>query len=398
MFLHAESLRATVALSVLALASGCSSATGPDVPGSGYHQDPGATGSSSGGSSSSGSSSGGGGSSTSSSGGGSSSGASSGAGSSSGATGGSSSSGGSSGGGAATTIAADATWANGQQITGSVTIAPGVTVTIAPGATVTMGASATINVAGTLTASSATTHAVLTGTSWTGISVASGGTLSLVGVDITGASTALATLSGATSAEYDTGTITGSATPFDIAASSTLGTKNATVTATLGTSRVAGSFVASYLDYDSNGNEGIVTTAATATESIEDSKLHGSGPVADMVVSATGAASIHIAYTNITNVHCGFHFDAIDAFDVSYTNVETNSYGFMLYGSSGAGTRSVTYSNIDQNQIAFDTTPGVNGPITFDHDYITGTQNPADAVSVTNAETAAVAGTGPRAQ
>jgi hypothetical protein len=261
-----------------------------------------------------------------------------------------------------------------------------------------MAASTTINVAGTLTASSATTHAVLTGTSWTGISVASGGALSLTGVDITGASTALATVTGATSAEYDTGTITGSATPFDIAKGTTLGTKNATVTGTLGTSRIAGSFVASYLDYDSNGNEGITTIDPTATESIEDSTLHGSGPVADMVVSATGAASVHIAYTDITNVHCGFHFDAIDAFDVSYTNVETNAYGFMLYGSSGTGTHSVTYSNVDQNQIAFDTTPGVNAPITFDHDYITGTENPADAVSVTNAQTAAVTGTGPRAQ
>ncbi|HEX3343677.1 MAG TPA: hypothetical protein VHS09_03850, partial [Polyangiaceae bacterium] len=91
-------------------------------------------------------------------------------------------------------------------------------------------------------------------------------------------------------------------------------------------------------------------------------------------------------------------FDAVDAFDVSYSNVETNSYGFMLYGSSGTGTRSVAYSNVDQNQIAYDTTSGNNGPIVFDHDYITGTQTPADAVSVTNASTAAVTGTGPRAQ
>ena len=172
---------------------------------------------------------------------------------------------------------------------------------------------------------------------------------------------------------------------------------HATVSGTLGTSHIAGAFVASFLDYDSNGNEGLVTTDATATESIEDSKLHGSGPVADMVVSATGAASIHIAYTDITNVHCGFHFDAIDAFDLSYSNIETNSFGFMLYGSSGSGTRSVTYSNVDQNQIAYDTTSGNNGPITFDHDYITGTQNPADSVSVSNTATAAVTGTGPRA-
>jgi hypothetical protein len=67
----------------------------------------------------------------------------------------------------------------------------------------------------------------------------------------------------------------------------------------------------------------------------------------------------------------------------------------MLYGSDGTGTRSVTYSNVDQNTIAYDTL-GTNGVITFDHDYVTGTQNPGDAVTVTNPESSAVAGTGPR--
>ena len=139
----------------------------------------------------------------------------------------------------------------------------------------------------------------------------------------------------------------------------------------------------------------MIDAAPEGNQQVEDSKLHGSGPVADMVVSATGAASIHIAYTDITNVHCGFHFDTIDSFDVSYTNVESNAYGFMLYGSGGTGTRSVTYSNIDQNQIAYDT-QGMNGPISFSNDYITGTQNPGDAVTVSSPSAAAVTGTGPR--
>ena len=387
MFFHAESLRSARVSFILAIVpgvlvlAGCSSAGSTTPPSSRWEPSGSSSGTSSGSSggtagSSSGSSSGGGGTSS-----------------------GSGSSGGeASDAGSGTTISADTTWSNGQQIATSITIASGVTVTIAPGATITVAANAAITVAGTLTASSATgTHALLTGTGWTGLSVVSGGTLSLDGVDITGASTALATLSGATSAEYDDGTITGATTPFDIATGTTLGTKHATVTGTLGTSRVSGSFVASYLDYDSNGNEGITTLDPTATESIEDSKLHGSGPVADMVISATGAASIHIAYTDITNVHCGFHFDTITAFDVSYTNVESNAYGFMLYGSAGTGSRSVTYSNIDQNGIAYDT-EGSNGPITFDHDYITGTQNPGDAVSVTNTAPSTLIGTGPRAQ
>jgi len=274
-----------------------------------------------------------------------------------------------------------------------------VTVTIAPGATVTVASGATITVSGTLTASSATVHAKLTGTKWTALAVASGGTLNLVGVDITGAATALQTLAGATSAEYDTGTITGATAPFNLAKGTALGTKNAAVTGTLGTSQIAGALTASYLDYDSNGYEGITTTDPTATESFEDCTLHGAGPDAgaDMLISATGAASIHVAYTSIAQVHCAFHFDTVTAFDVSYTSMEGNAYGFMLYGSAGSGTRTVTYSNIDQNPYAFDT-EGQNGPITFSNDYITGTQNPGDAVTVSNSSSAAVSGTGPRPQ
>jgi hypothetical protein len=382
MHLHDRSLRVSAAAFALALA-GCSS--DPGIPGSGTHYESASSGGGSGGSGSSG-----GGSSGSS---GASSGSSGGAASSSG--GSSSSSGGSVSPGMM--ITADATWASGYSITSNVTIVAGVTVTIAPGATVNVSGTSTINVLGTLQASAASDAATLTGTAWTGILVGSGGTLSLDGVNITGASTAIATATGATSAEYDDATITGASTPFNLVKGTTLGTKHANVTGTLGPSLIAGSFTASYLDYDSNGNQGIVTVDPTAIESIEDSTLHGSGPVADMVISQTGAASIHIAYTNITNVHCGFHFDTITAFDVSYTNVETNAYGFMLYGSGGNGTRSVTYSNVDQNTIAFDT-EGQNGPITFSNDYITGTQNLGDAVTVSDSQSAAVPGTGPRAQ
>jgi hypothetical protein len=261
---------------------------------------------------------------------------------------------------------------------------------------VNVAANATITIQGTLTASSASPkHALLTSSAWTGLVVDQGGTMTLDGVDLANAATALQTNAGALKAEYDDGTITAASTPFLVATGTTLGTRHATVTGTKGPSRISGSFVASFLDYDSNGNEGLVTLDPTATESIEDSKLHGSGPVSDMVVSTQGAKSIHVAYSDITNVHCGFHFDTITSFDVSYTNVESNSYGFMLYGSGGAGTRTVTYSNVDQNQIAYDT-QGSNGPITFDHDYVTGTTNAGTAVSTTNAAKIAVTGTGPR--
>jgi hypothetical protein len=311
------------------------------------------------------------------------------------ATGSGGSSSGAPGGGAMTT--GNMTWSDGQQLTSSVTIAAGNVVTIAPGATITVAANATITVAGTLTASSASpAHAKLTGSGWTGMVVASGGTLTLDGVDIAGASAAIDVQGGAAKAEYDDGTIDGSGLPFNVEKGAALGTAHAAVTTAMGGSQVSGAFTATHLDYDSNGYEGITTADPAATLSIEDSTLHGSGPFADFLVSAGGAASFHVAYTDISNVHCGFHFDAITAFDISYTNVHGNAYGFMLYGSSGNSTRSVSYSNVDNNTDYAYATEGTNGPMVFDHCYVTGQTTSGGPVTVTNSQTAAVGGTGPR--
>jgi hypothetical protein len=298
-------------------------------------------------------------------------------------------------GGGSTTTTGATTWSDGQQLTSSITIAAGDVVTIAPGATITVAANAIITVAGTLTASSASpTHAKLTGTGWTGIVVASGGTLSLDGVDIAGASAALDVQGGAAKAEYDDGTIDGSSFPFDVEKGAALTTAHATVTTAMGGSQVSGAFTATYLDYDSNGYAGITTADPAATLSVENSTLHGSGPYADFLVSAGGAASFHVAHTDISNVHCGFHFDAITGFDISYTNVHGNAYGFMLYGSSGDAARSVSYSNVDDNTDYAYAAEGYNGPITFDHCYLTG--QTTSGVTITNPETAAVGGTGPQ--
>ncbi len=377
--------------SALALGAGCSSAS----PGTGAPDYGGVAGSSGGGPS--GSSSGStGGSSGGSSGGGS---GGSGGGSSSGVSSSSSgSSGGSSSGGvdAGSMTIGSGTWADGQAITSSVTIGAGATVTIDPAATVNVATGVTITVLGTLTASSATTHAKLTGTSWAGIVVGSGGTLQLDGVDLVSPTTAIDVRMGAVAAEYDDGTISAATSPFDIEAGGMLTTKHATVTGTLGSSSVAGSLTTSYLDYDSNGHAGITTTAPAAQLSVEDSTLHGSGPVADFLVSAGGAAKFHVAYTNISNVHCGFHFDTVSEFDVSHSNIDGNAWGFMLYGSGGAGPFTVTYSNMYSNTSYDYEVQGTNSPITIDHDYSAGTTSPGNAVTVTNAQTAMVTGTGPR--
>lgn len=292
-------------------------------------------------------------------------------------------------------------WSAGTVISTDTTIGPGSVVTIQPGATVSVAAGVTLRIEGTLSGGAATgAHAVLAaassaGGTWAGIVVASGATLDLTGVDLTGADTAIHVLAGALLARYDQGTITGASVPFSVDAGGELSTTGVTVAMPQGSSQVSGSFVASHLTYNSNGSEAIAAMDAAAKLSIEDSTFVGIGPVADMIV-ALGAASVHVAYSEITAAHCGFHFSPISAFDISYTNIHDNIFGFMLYGSSGPGPRTVTYSNVQNNSYAFDTSDA-NGPITFDHSYVTGTQNTgAGAVTETNVQAAAVPGTGPR--
>jgi len=209
---------------------------------------------------------------------------------------------------------------------------------------------------------------------------------------VTGAGAALTVLAGA-SAEYDYAKIDGSAAPFTVAAGGILKTTGAAVVNTQGASSVSGSLVAAYLDYNANGNSGIVAEDS-ATVDIRNSKLHGDGPDADMLISEglTGG-TVRVSNTEIYEVHCAFHFGPVATFDISYANIHDNAYGFMLYGSGPAG-GTMKYSNVDaSNEVAFDPA-GTNGTITFDHCYIPGGA-PAAPVVFSNPAASPVAGTGP---
>ncbi len=300
------------------------------------------------------------------------------------------------------------TWTDGMMISGPVMIAAGATMTIAPGATITIAAGATITVAGTLTARAQSSHAKLTGAGWGGIAVASGGTLDLTGVDLVTPTTGIAVAAGNTSAEYDYGTITSARTPFNVAKGGTLKTDHAAAATSTGASGIAGSFTATFLSYDSGGSEGLVISDPTAVFSAEDSKFFGVSNGSGDMISVSSASSVHLAYFEITAAHCTFHFDAVDAIDVSYGNLHGASYGFMLYGSSSVGTRDIGFTNMDSNAAwgaDEGTTSTVNGPITIHDGYwamngASGTSNvnrTTTAITVTNMSTTTpVASAGPR--
>ncbi len=210
---------------------------------------------------------------------------------------------------------------------------------------------------------------------------------------------------GDAAASYDQGTISASAAPFAIQAGAKLTTSHATVTGSLGTTRVQGELDASYLDYDANGNDGITAESDSAVLSIEDSELHGiSGQTGDMVVSYEGAGTIHVAYTEIKNVHCAFHIQRMTNLDVSYVNATGDSYGFMLYGSLDTGTRTVDSMNIDgELQWGIDEEDGdINGPISITNCYFANNAygdvhlQTASNISITSPATAAIPNAHPR--
>ena len=306
-------------------------------------------------------------------------------------------------------ISSNETWENGKQLTTSVVIAKNVVVTIAPGATIHADQGVGVTIQGTLTsaggAEAAITSASATST-WLGLLVDKGGTLSLKGVNLANTSAgAIAVNAGSLAASYDGGTITASAAPFAVQAGAKLTTAHATVKGSLGTSRIQGELDASYLDYDANLQDGITAESDSAVISIEDSELHGvNGQSGDMIVSYLGAGTIHVAYTEIKSVHCAFHLERVTNIDVSNVNATTDSYGFMLYGSLSTGTRKIDSMNIDgELEWGIDEEDGdINGPIQITNCYF-GSNGYGDVhlqtssnISVTQNATAPIATAHPR--
>ncbi len=287
--------------------------------------------------------------------------------------------------GADVTTVTSETWSDGKSIGSTVLIPSGVTVTIAPAATITVAASAKIIVQGTLVGTSTAAHATLTGSNWGGIQITSHGVMTLTGVDLTGASIAVDAQADVLST-YDQGTISGATNPFSIAAGSSISTTHATVTAPQGITLVSGSFTASYLDYDANDQGAVVTLSPTASVHIDDSTIHNSGPMgkssAPDLLTANGGTMFHVAYTDMSGAHCGFHFEGIDSVEVDHVTVHDVTNGADVWKSTSKGTRTVTSSNFESLSENLDE-QGTNGTYSVTGCYLTGTNKLKTSSSVT---------------
>ena len=284
------------------------------------------------------------------------------------------------------------TWADGKHLAASVTVKAGSTVDIAPGASVTAAAGVSITVKGTLNVKASTSHAKLGGANWKGIVVASGGTLNVDGLDITNAEIGMWTQTGNLDAVMLNSSITNAATPFKMEAGSKLTVTKTTVAKSTGLSIIAGTFTASYLDYDKGSSEGLELNDPLGTMTISDSTLKGLGG-GDYVVSRAGKL-VKVEYTTITGSHCGLHFNAVDKFIIDHVSDDQNSYGAMLYG-SGAGPNQILSSNVRSTDKDLDFS-GVNGATTIDKSFTGGKNNLATNAVITNAATSPIVNAKPR--
>lgn len=284
------------------------------------------------------------------------------------------------------------TWKTGKQLAASITIKAGATVDIEPGATVTAATGVAITVKGTLSVKAASLHAKLGGTNWKGIVVASGGTLNVDGLDITDAEIGMFAQTGNLEATMLNSSITNAKTPFQMEPGSKLTFTKSKVVKATGASNIAGTFIASYMEYDKGSNEGLDLDDAAGSMTISDSILKGLGG-GDYVVSRKGAL-IKVEYSTISGSHCGLHFNNVDKFIIDHVSDDQNSYGAMLYG-SGAGPHQIIASNVRSTDKDLDMS-GVNGPLSISGSF-TGGKNTLQAnATITNAATAPIANAKPR--
>jgi hypothetical protein len=285
-----------------------------------------------------------------------------------------------------TTVATE-TWANGKSIASNVNIGAGAIVTIAPGATVSVAKGVAITVTGTL---KTTPTSKITGAGWTGIVIARGATLEADGLTVEGADSALWPQTGNAKASFANGTII-ARTPFKMENGSTLSISRTKVTATDG-SAIAGTFSASYMEYDKGTAGGLTLSDPAGSMTISDSILRGAGG-GDYVISSAGKL-VKLEYSTISGSHCGLHFSGVDQFILDHVSDDTNSYGAMLYG-SGAGPHTITASNVRSTQVDLDM-QGTNGPLTITGSYTTGKNTLAANATLTGARDMPIADAKPR--
>ncbi len=217
-------------------------------------------------------------------------------------------------------------WNSTTELKGKVEIPAGQTVTVAPNTKIIVQDGTEITVNGTLNAPAGLS---LTGKSWSGLVVA--GTALLTDFREKGALES-----------------------FRVEPSGSLTIHGGTISGILGSSNVEGTFFADSLNYNKGTGGGITSMNGTGSITIDNSVLTGAGKNTGDFFELFGVKSITLTNSKMTGSHCAFHVTGLQNMKLDKNSIYGNSYGFMMYGSSDTGTKTITNTSIKNNAFGFD--------------------------------------------
>jgi hypothetical protein len=217
-------------------------------------------------------------------------------------------------------------WDSKTVLKGEVLIAKGETVTVAPNTKIKVAPGTKITVLGTLLATSGLT---LTGKSWTGLNVK--GVANLKNFSLTGAST-----------------------PFYVESTGSLTINQGKFSNLAGASNVEGKFVANGITYEKPAGNGINSNNPSASIFIENSTFTSSVKNNGDFFGLSAAKTFSLTNSSITGVHCALHVQGVTNMKLDKDTISGNVYGFMMYGSSLEGKKTITNTIIKNNEYGID--------------------------------------------
>ena len=237
-------------------------------------------------------------------------------------------------------------WNSSTHLQGVVVIPLGETVSVSPKTSISLSAGTKVIVNGALEALAGLT---LLGTSWDGLVI--NGSANLVRFNESGAQIS-----------------------FQVNPKGKLVINNGNISGASGASIVEGSFTADHLNYDKGSGGGIDSYSGTGSVSISNSSLHGSGRNTGDFFGMYKVKSISLSNSVMNGSHCAFHILSLQNMSLRNDKIQDNSYGFMMYGSSPLGTKTILNTSITNNSFGFDegSSSTNNGAITISHSFISG--------------------------
>ncbi|CAN2188706.1 hypothetical protein MCEGKSH29_00473 [Candidatus Nanopelagicaceae bacterium] len=245
---------------------------------------------------------------------------------------------------ASANAATNVQWNSQTKIAGVVTIPADTVVTVAAGTKITVSAGAKVVVLGQLLAPQGLT---LTGSDWQGL-VINGSAILTNFVE------------------------KGARQSFYVATGGVLDINGGDISGIKGESLVDGTFTAKNIKYVKGRGDGITSSKPAGTISVDGGKFSGPARGAGDFFSLSSGAALTVTNSSVTKVHCAFHITGLKNMQLDNVNIENNAYGFMMYGSSDAGARTIKNTTITNNDFGFDEggTYTKNGAILISGSYI----------------------------